>query len=411
MPMKRLAMLLLPLLLLPCAALGVQSASVRVVTATDLHFLAPSLTDNGPYFTQMIERGDGKVMACIEELTEAFLSQVIALKPDVLILSGDLTFNGERESHEAMAQKLARVEAAGVPVLVLPGNHDLDSRSAARFEGDGYERVPGVSASEFAAIYSAFGFDGALSRDSASLSYTAQLTDSLRVLMVDANTEDMPCCIPEETLSWIARQLEDAQSAGCRVLAVSHQNLLDHSSLISSGFTIDNADALRALYADSPVICNLSGHLHIQHTARCDEGIWYIATSSLAVSPNAFGVLTLDGKTLTYRTESADVAAWAAAQGLSDSRLADFAAYSERFFKDNARRQARAAIMDDESPEQLAEAFAELNAAYFAGRMDACTVSDNLLSRWQKQSLFLARYVASIAQEEPRNCCELTLAY
>lgn len=411
MLMKRLAVLLLPLLLLPCAALAAQDAPVRIVTATDLHYLAPSLTDNGPYFTQMIERGDGKVMACIEELTEAFLSQVIALRPDALILSGDLTFNGERESHEAMAQKLARVEAVGIPVLVLPGNHDLNNRSAARFEGDGYERVPGVSASEFAAIYDAFGFDGALSRDSASLSYTVQLTDSLRVLMVDANTEDMPCCIPKETLSWIARQLEAAQREGCRVLAVSHQNLLDHSSAMSAGFTIDNADAVRALYADSPVICNLSGHMHIQHIAESEEGVWDIATSSLAVSPNAFGVLTLDGASMTYRTESADVAAWAASQGLSDSRLTDFTSYSERFFKDNARRQARAAIMDDESPEQLADAFAELNAAYFAGRMDTCPVGDELLSRCEKQSFFLARYVASIAQEEPRNCCELTLAY
>ena len=408
--MKKLTLLLLPLLLLPCAALGAQEATVRIVTATDLHYLAPSLTDNGPFFTQMIERGDGKVMACIEELTEAFLSQIIALHPDALILSGDLTFNGERESHEAMAQKLARVEAAGIPVLVLPGNHDLFSTSAARFEGDGHERVPGISASEFAAIYGTFGFDGALSRDSASLSYTAQLSDTLRVLMVDANTEDLPCCIPEETRSWIARQLEDAQRAGCRVLAVSHQNLLDHS-MMSTSFTIDNAAALRALYADSPVICSLSGHMHIQHTAQSEEGIWDIATSSLAVSPNAYGVLTLDSEGMAYRTESVDVSAWAQAQGLSDSRLTGFAAYSERFFKDNARRQALAAIMDDENPEQLADAFAELNAAYFAGRMDTCSISDELVRRWQKQSFFLARYVASIASEESRSCCELTLAY
>ena len=295
-------------------------------------------------------------------------------------------------------------------MLVLPGNHDLFSTSAARFEGDGYERVPGISASEFAAIYGAFGFDGALSRDSASLSYTAQLSDTLRVLMVDANTEDLPCCIPEETLSWIARQLEEAQRAGCRVLAVSHQNLLDHS-MMSAGFTIDNADELRALYADSPVICSLSGHMHIQHTAKSEEGIWDIATSSLAVSPNAYGVLTLDSEGMAYRTESVDVCAWAQAQGLTDSRLIDFSAYSERFFKDNARRQALAAIMDDENPEQLADAFAELNAAYFAGRMDTCPISDELVRRWQKQSFFLARYVASIAAEEPRSCCELTIAY
>ena len=195
--MKKFILPLLALLFLPCAALGAQEAPVRLVTATDLHYLSPELTDNGPFFTQMIERGDGKVMACIEELTEAFLSQVIANVPDALILSGDLTFNGERESHETLAQKLSRVEATGIPVLVIPGNHDLYSRSAARFEGDGYTRVESISAQEFAAIYGAFGFDDALARDSASLSYVARLSDSLRVLMVDANTEDAPGCITE----------------------------------------------------------------------------------------------------------------------------------------------------------------------------------------------------------------------
>ncbi len=43
--------------------------------------------------------------------------------------------------------------------------------------------------------------------------------------------------------------------------------------------------------------------------------------------------------------------------------------------------------------------------------MDLCPVSEALVSRWQKQSFFLARYVAAIAQEEPRNHCELTIAY
>lgn len=409
--MKKLILLLLPLLLLPCAVLGAQDAPLHIITATDLHYLASSLTDNGPFFTQMIERGDGKVMACIEELTDAFLSQVIASAPDALILSGDLTFNGERESHEALAEKLTRVEAAGIPVLVIPGNHDLNSRSAARFEGDGYTRVESISEPEFAALYGAFGFDEALARDSASLSYVVRLSDSLRVLMVDTNTEDAPNCVTEETLAWIARQLKDAQQAGCRVLAVSHQNLLDHSSLLSAGFTIDNADALRALYASSPVIANLSGHLHIQHTGKSDEGIWDIATSSLAVSPNQYGTVMLGSGRLTYRTEPVDVCAWASAQGFSDPRLTDFAGYSERFFKDNARRQACAAIIEDEDPEQLADAFAELNAAYFAGRLDQCPVSEVLVNRCQKQSFFLARYVASMAQEEPRSHCELTIEY
>ena len=111
--MKKLACLFSLLMCLPLSGLG-----ETLITATDLHFLAPTLTDHGAFFNQLIENSDGKVISYSEECLEAFVDQVIARKPDVLILSGDLTFNGERESHEALVQKLARIERADIPVFV-----------------------------------------------------------------------------------------------------------------------------------------------------------------------------------------------------------------------------------------------------------------------------------------------------
>lgn len=197
--MKKCLFLCLSLLLAPVLALC--EPRVVLFTATDLHYIAPTLTDNGALFTDLIEQGDGKAMAYSDALIEAFVAQVIAEKPDALILSGDLTFNGARESHKALSLRLARVRDAGIPVFVLPGNHDLNSSSAARFEGDGYTRVDGVTAGEFAALYHAFGFDGALSRDADSLSYVAALSDDLRLLMLDVNTSAAPNAVLKGTLS------------------------------------------------------------------------------------------------------------------------------------------------------------------------------------------------------------------
>ena len=109
---------------------------LTICVATDPHLLAPSLTDHGECFLRTITNADGKVMRYSSELTEAFFSQIAAERPDLLIISGDLTFNGERESHEAFAAHCAKLEDAGVPVLVLPGNHDLNCPQAARFTGD-----------------------------------------------------------------------------------------------------------------------------------------------------------------------------------------------------------------------------------------------------------------------------------
>lgn len=409
--MKSVFTLLLAfLLLVPLAASGEEKAALTLFVATDLHYLAPELTDHGPYFEHVIARSDGKAMAYSEELVEAFVAQVISRQPDALILSGDLTFNGERASHEALADKLARVTAAGIPVLVIPGNHDLNSRSAARFDGDGYALVDSVTAAEFREIYRAFGYDGALSQDRASLSYVAAIFPQLRLLLVDVNDASPQGEVEEKTLVWIEQQLAQAQHDGCRVIAVSHQNLLSHSSLISSGFTIGNADALHELYAGTPVLCNLSGHIHMQHMRESEAGIWDIATSSLAVSPNQYGVLTLTGDKLTYHTETVDVSAWAAAKGITDPNLLNFAGYSEAFFKETARLQALAAVTRDDQPEQLADFFADINAAYFAGRMDAFAPDAQLLERWRQQPTFLSLYIGSIVQEPPRNHCALTLA-
>ena len=407
--MKGILLLMLLLLLAPSAALGGERDALTVIVATDLHYLAPELTDHGPFFEQLISRSDGKVMAYSEELVEAFVSQVIDRQPDALILSGDLTFNGERASHEALARKLARVTEAGIPVLVIPGNHDLNSRSAVRFAGEGYERVDGVTAEDFSALYAAFGYDAAISRDRASLSYIAEPAQGLRVLMVDVNGVSRQGKVEARTLEWVEERLAQAERDGCRVVAVSHQNLIDHSSLISEGFTIVNAGALLARYADAPVLCNLSGHIHMQHMGRSGSGLWDVATSSLAVSPNQYGVLTLTQSGLTYRTEMVDVSACAAAQGLDDPNLLDFAAYSAAFFQSTSYQQALAAVLQDDNPEQLADYFTALNAAYFAGRMDSFAPDAQLAERWQQQPSFLARYIESIEQEPPRNHCALTL--
>lgn len=408
---KNVALILCCLMLLPLSCSYAGSEDVRVIVATDLHYLAPELTDGGPLYHRLIENGDGKVMAYSEELIEAFLQQVIDRKPDALILSGDLTFNGERKSHEELAEKLARVEQSGISVFVIPGNHDLNNPNAASYFGEGYRRVDSTSSQEFRAIYYPYGYEDAIARDSESSSYVVPVSSELRILMVDVNATYPQGEVPEKTVVWIGDQLARAQRDGCRVIAVSHQNLFDHSSLISSGFTISNADALYSCYENSPVICNLSGHIHMQHMRKSKLDMWDIATSALSVSPNQYGMVILSDESLTYRTEVVDVSAWAREQEMDDPNLLSFADYAEGFFKDTARRQALRVLANDAAPEQLADFFSEINAAYFAGHMDLFIVDEQILSRWQRQTAFLARYLDSIVQEPRRNHCELTIDY
>lgn len=408
---RRWYLLLLPVTVLLAAILISQKTArernetplerTTLIVATDLHYIAPELTDHGPYFQQVIENGDGKVTQYSEELTEAFLSQIIDASPDVLILSGDLTFNGAEKSHAALAEKLQSVTDAGIPVVVIPGNHDLDNTMAASFCGDGYQLVESVSQERFQEIYRPFGYEQALAVEKSSGSYLYQLPSDLLLLMVNVNTSEAPGCVTDTTLAWIETRLREAVAQNRRVIAVSHQTLLPHNNLFTNGFVIEGHDKLLALYQKYGVLCNLSGHMHIQHTAV--DGLPEIVTSSLTVSPNQYGVLILDGTTAHYETKAVDVNRWARAQGYTDSALLNFDQTAADFFLETSRRQAQAALEGSADTGTLADFFAQANAAYFAGSMKQIDQKNTLFERWQKHGNFLSAYLSSVQQEAGSN--------
>ena len=84
--------------------------------------------------------------------------------------------------------------------------------------------------------------------------------------------------------------------------AVGHQNLPPHNSLFSFGFVMENNAPLLAPYEKYGVLCNPSGHMHVQHTAQSEGGLPEIATLPLMVFPNQYGTLALDGTTAEYNT-------------------------------------------------------------------------------------------------------------
>lgn len=341
---------------------------VTLVLATDLHYISPAICDNGEAFQTAVENGDGKAMYYIQEIMETFVDEMVSLRPDAVLLTGDLTFSGAKASHEDLVKLLGRLQEAGVQALVIPGNHDLDSSSALSFSGEDYAPVETISAEEFEALYASFGLEQALSRDEHSLSYVYAPRKDLRILMLDTNAGAW-CSVSDETMVWVEKQLKAAKRAGAKVIAASHQNMDIHMARFAWGYQIVEGDALRALYEKYGVLCNLSGHLHIQHII--DGIVPETATSALSINPNQYGVITYDGKTFSYQTKQLDVSAWAEKNGSDDPNLLDFAAYSERFMIDTARAKQAAKLaggnMSEADIALFSDTFARLNAAYFAG--------------------------------------------
>ena len=364
---------------------------VTIMVAADPHFLAPSLTDGGEAFQSVVTHADGKYMQRIGEITDALFDRAASERPAALILSGDLTFNGERESHEAFAAKCAALEAKGVPVLVLPGNHDLNRPDAARFEGDQITPAETITAPDFRRIYAAFGYDEALSEDAHSLSYVYRLCDGLRLLFVDCNADAGNDTIPDETFAWIEAELQNANAAGERVIAVSHQTVLQHNARFVDGFAVTNRERLLRLYREYHVVLNLSGHMHIQHI-RQESGLTELVTGALSVQPCSYGVLTLTERGGDYAARSAV--------------SAELQSEATAFFRDNAFHQGMAAGDAD-----MAKYLADLNTAYFSGRMDLAERNDDLLRRWRETDAFTVSYIESLLEDLGRDFTKVSFTF
>lgn len=385
------------------AAYAQGSDTHKIIIASDTHFISPSLTDHGEYFMNMVIGGDGKLVMYCDELMDAFIEQVIAAKPDCLVLSGDVTFNGARQSHIDLAKKLRLVYDTGIPVYIMPGNHDIDYGAAASFHGNEYTLVDSVTQKEFEAIHRDFGFAQAVSRDPYSLSYMVDPIPGVRILMLDTNVPSATGTVTGSTFVWLEEALARAQADGVKVIAVTHQNLYAHSSLLSNGFVITNAAKLLKLYEQYGVSINFSGHMHMQHSMHTqDGGVPEIASSALSVAPCQYGVITVTGDRAQYHTEIVDVAAWAKANGKTDENLLNFAAFAESFFKGASPLHPEKTYASDEERAR-SELIADINFSYFSGRMDTLPGDVSLLADWLKRPTFFSAYIASVLADEAKD--------
>ncbi|TDT52075.1 metallophosphoesterase family protein [Fonticella tunisiensis] len=157
---------------------------ITFFVATDIHYLSKSLTDDGEAFQKYISSGDGKQLDYIDEIMSAFAND-IKKKPDILIISGDLTNNGERKNHLELAEKLKNIEKSGISVFVIPGNHDILNPWGRSFKGSNQYKEDYINDKDFSKIYGAFGYNEALSRDMNSLSYLADPSKDIWLLMLD----------------------------------------------------------------------------------------------------------------------------------------------------------------------------------------------------------------------------------
>jgi 3',5'-cyclic AMP phosphodiesterase CpdA len=296
--------------------------ALRLAVVSDIHSYDPALGTDGPAWNEYL-RHDRKLLAESREILDTGLAAIAEAKPDLLLVSGDLTKDGELVSHQAVAGRLAALEAAGVKVFVVPGNHDIRNSHATAFGPAGATPVPSVGPEDFARIYADFGYGGALMRDPASLSYLADTGAGLYILGIDScrwaeNRPDRPPVVSgrvdQPRAEFIRSALERAARDGRPVIALMHHGLAEHYARQRQSFgdfVVEDNLAVATLLARGGVRLVFTGHFHANDvtamsvpsgTPGRDLPIWDLETNALVTWPCSWRLVSLDGRRATVET-------------------------------------------------------------------------------------------------------------
>ena len=297
------------------------NAELKIAIVSDIHYMHPSLLinngENGKAFLNYLDQ-DPKLVQYSDLIFRKVLADIKVEKPDILLLPGDITKDGEKIGHLAMAAFLNLLRKDGIKVYAIPGNHDINNGKAKIFNGDNAYPVAMTSAAEFANIYGNFGYNDAIARDANSLSYVVQPQPNLRIIGIDASKYEeygpegdvAAGRIKPATLTWILAQLALAKKQNVAVFAMMHHNLIEHyagQAQLDPGYVIDDWQNVAGILADAGLKIIFTGHYHandISSFTHNSRELIDIQTGSLVTAPCPYRLVSVKNNRLDINTKT-----------------------------------------------------------------------------------------------------------
>ena len=300
-----------------CKPSNLISPKIKIAVVPDIHYMHPSLLpkdiSDSPSFLDYLGK-DRKLLELSDPIFRKVISELIAEKPDILLIPGDLVKDGELVSHVAVRGFLHILEKMHIKVFVVPGNNDILNPDALTFKTEPPTPVPNITPDAFARIYRDFGYSEARYRDTNSLSYICQPYSNLWILGIDncKYTEKdgkikVSGAINTDTKDWIEEKMAEARKKNITVLAMMHYGIIEHYAgqknvepLISG--SKDNAIALM----NAGIRLIFTGHYHacdIVEFTNNGQTLFDIQTGSLVTPPSSYRIINLDNNSVSIDTK------------------------------------------------------------------------------------------------------------
>ena len=267
---------------------------------TDTHYFKNSLGAYGKEYEEFME-SEQKCFAETQSINEAtFKFLETANEADILLIAGDLTFWGERECHEDFTKLLHDFkEKSGKRIFVVTAGHDFDNNSFG-FNENGRFPIESVHFDELYNYYKDFGYSDAIAFNKEHLSYVAELSDDVRLLVIGNDIDgEKHITYDEEFLGWIAEQAKKAQNDGKMMIAMEHYPVLPGQpvlALIKDAWQAESKKLVETL-ADNGVHLIFTGHMHNQsiNVTKTEKGnLFYdVCTGSVIGWPSFIRLVTI----------------------------------------------------------------------------------------------------------------------
>jgi 3',5'-cyclic AMP phosphodiesterase CpdA len=298
-------------------AVSLKSQTIRIGIASDLHYFDQSLLiANGTAFQTYIMM-DRKLIAESHAITRSMIDSFKTQNLNIVLITGDLTKDGEKSSHQKLAAMFQELEDAGTKVFVVPGNHDINNPEAFSYDGSKTNVVATVTPQEFISIYGNFGYNEAIYKDSGSLTYIAEPVNGLWILGIDdckyknnatLGHSETAGDLSRETRTWIAMKLNEAREKNIKVIGLIHHGILEHftgQKSMFSEYVIDNYDSISNDLGAHGLSVVFSGHFHA-HDARVknlgNKDICDVETGSSVTYPCPYRIAELKTDNKLYIT-------------------------------------------------------------------------------------------------------------
>ena len=219
----------------------------KIYTLSDIHVMSPLLLDSPDNLAWQEYLADSKIMMDYSiPVFDKLCSQIITDKPDLLLIVGDMTKDGEIESHEYVINKLTEIESAGIPVFVIPGNHDRGWQPNAKiYRNNIAEDTKYTSMSRFSNYYKDFGYGEGSELHGTTLTYATEIWPGLTLIGIDSG---QTATVDEDAVTWACAKAKEAKDKGQQVIAMMHHALLPHiyaQELIHMNSVVSNNEEIR----------------------------------------------------------------------------------------------------------------------------------------------------------------------